>query len=427
MDRATLLQLALLQGQHVFLMRNIAWIALRRRNRRQRKQRSVWVRPWLSADRRLHFGDWDQLMTELRLEDEQSFYNFVRLEPQMFDELLQRVGRRITKEHNNYRAPLEPGLKLAITLRYLATGDKYSTLQYQFRVARNTISLLIPEVCRAIALEYKDELVVCPTSPDEWRPIAEEFLNRWNIPHACGALDGKHIAIRCPPNTGSLYYNYKGFFSVVLMALVDAMYKFIWVDVGGIGSMSDCQIFNESELKECLENGSIGFPLPDLLPFDDRETPYYILGDDAFGLRTFLMKPYSLRGMTKEQRIFNYRISRGRRVVENAFGILAHRFQVLLTTMQLQPDNVRDVVEACICLHNLMRERYPGHQNAVLDREDDFHNVIPGAWRENVNMQEVDSISGPNRDTVAGKKMREYLRLYFNSPPGSVPWQERMI
>lgn len=429
MDQAILAQLAILQGQHIMVLNNILLALRRRRNRhrRRRRQRSVWVRPWLSAERRLHFGDWDQLMTELRLEDEPSFYNFVRLEPRMFDELLQRVGPRITKAKTNFRTPLETGLKLAITLRYLATGDKYSTLQYQFRVARNTISLLIPEVCRAITEEYKDELVLCPTTNDEWRGVADEFLNRWNIPHACGALDGKHVAIRCPPNTGSLYHNYKGFFSIVLLALVDAQYKFLWVDIGGMGSMSDCQIFNESELKECLENGTIGFPDPEPMPFDDRETPYFILGDDAFGLRTFLMKPFSQRGLTKEQRIFNYRLSRGRRVVENAFGILAHRFQVLLSTIQLEPDNVRDVVESCICLHNLMRERYPGPQNAVLDREDNLHNVIPGAWRDDINMQEVDSISGPNRGTVAGKKLREYLKLYFNSPPGSVPWQEGMI
>ena len=135
------------------------------------------------------------------------------------------------------------------------------------------------------------------------------------------------------------------------------------VDVGGRSSMSDCQIFNESELKECLDNGRIGFPEPDPLPFDDRDMPYFLLGDDAFGLRTYLMKPYSQRGLTNEQRIYNYRISRGRRVVENAFGILAQRFQVVLTTLQIGPDNVRDVVESCVCLHNLMRERYPTQFN----------------------------------------------------------------
>lgn len=117
------------------------------------------------------------------------------------------------------------------------------------------------------------------------------------MPHACGALDGKHIACRRPRNSGSLYFNYKGFFSLVLMGLVDADYKFLWIDVGGYGHMSDAQIFNVSELKECLDNNSIAFPA---LSNDYIPTPYFILGDDAFGLRTYLMKPYAQRQMTKD-------------------------------------------------------------------------------------------------------------------------------
>lgn len=175
------------------------------------------------------------------------------------------------------------------------------------------------------------------------------------------------------------------FFSIVLLALVDADYKFLWVDVGGYGSMSDAQIFNASELKECLEDRSIGFPEPDAMPNDVQDMPYFILGDDAFGLRTYLMKPYSIRGMTKEQAITNYRISRGRRVVENAFGILAQRWQILLSTMMQGPDTVGVVTETCVCLHNLMRTRYPTLQNALLDMEDDQHNIAPGLWRANAN------------------------------------------
>jgi hypothetical protein len=202
-----------------------------------------------------------------------------------------------------------------------------------------------------------DELILCPTTPQEWAPLAEEFEKRWNVPHAVGALDGKHCALRRPNKSGTVYHNYKGFFSVVLMALVDAKYRFLWIDCGGVGSNSDAQLFNVSELKECLEDGSIGLPVPDPLPHDDQPTPYFLLGDDAFGLRTFLMKPYGLRGMTREQRIFNYRISRGRRVVENAFGILANRWQVLLGTMQQSPPVVQHMIECCVVLHNLMRER----------------------------------------------------------------------
>lgn len=105
-----------------------AVLLLRRRRRNQRRRRTCWVRPWLSAERRLQFGHYDQLMRELRMEDQQSFFNFLRMPPEMFDELLNRVGPRIQKRDTIFRKALEPGLKLAITIRHLASGNRYSTL-----------------------------------------------------------------------------------------------------------------------------------------------------------------------------------------------------------------------------------------------------------------------------------------------------------
>ena len=402
-------------------------VMMRRRRRRQRRVPNFWVRPWLQTERKLLYGHYDRLMEELRQEDQQSFSNFIRMPPEMFDELLNRVGPRIQLQDTNIRRALEPGLKLAVTLRHLSSGDKYSTLQYDFRVARTTIVKFLPVVCQAIVDELKDEVVICPTTPEQWRETANEFWRRWNVPHACAALDGKHCAIRCPPNSGSLYYNYKGFFSIVLLAMVDADYKFLWTDVGGYGSMSDAQIYNESDLKEALEDNTIGLPPADPLPHDDRNVPYFLLGDDAFGLRTYLMKPFALRGLTREEMIANYRFSRGRRVVENAFGILVQRWQILLGTMLQVPETAQVIVEACICLHNMMRLRYPGLQNAILDQEDEDHNIIPGAWRDGVELLELQRARGPNRDAVIAKRQREYLKMYFNSAAGSVSWQDRMI
>lgn len=88
---------------------------------------------------------------------------------------------------------------------------------------------------QAIVQELRDEVFRFPTTPEEWRSLAEEFGRRWNFHHCVGALDGKHVAIRAPHTSGTLFHNYKGYFSTVILALADADYKFIWADVGSQG------------------------------------------------------------------------------------------------------------------------------------------------------------------------------------------------
>ena len=106
---------------------------------------------------------------------------------------------------------------------------------------------------------------MCPSDTEEWKKIEERFRNRWDVPHSVSALDGKHIAIKKPKKSFSDYFNYKGYFSVVLLALVDADYKFLWVNAGSSGSSSNAQIFNCSKLKRRIENGNLGLPPPEPL------------------------------------------------------------------------------------------------------------------------------------------------------------------
>ncbi|KAJ8024979.1 Protein ANTAGONIST OF LIKE HETEROCHROMATIN PROTEIN 1 [Holothuria leucospilota] len=396
-----------------------------RQNRRGGKRRRVWVRPWLM--RRPLLGHYERLMEELMREDVPAYKNFVRMEPPLFREMLDRLTHKIAKKDTWYRKAIKPGVKLAITLRHLATGDSYPSLMYAFRVAANTISGIVNDVCKAILDEYAEEVIAVPTTPQEWLAIAEQFSTRWNFHHCLGAMDEKHFAIKCPMGAGSLYFNYKKFHSIVLLAVVDADYKFIWVDVGANGGASDSQIFNSSELRECIEDGSINFPPPDTLPNDDEPIEYFIIGDDAFPLRVWMMKPFGRRNCTIEERIFKYRLSRARRVSENAFGIIANRLRVLLTTMQQDPKTVGTIVSACCCLHNLMRIRYPVNQNLVMDREDDNHQLAPGSWRNDADLTDLEPLGRGNRATAAAKRQRGYLKHYYASPAGEVPWQMNMI
>ena len=114
---------------------------------------------------------------------------------------------------------------------------------YQYRVHSVTISRFIIPVCHAIYTVLCDEYMKCPVTEDEWRLLINETSERWQFPNCFGAADGKHIGIICPKNSGSQYYNYKGFFSVVLMALVDYDYRFIYADVGCQGRINDGGLF----------------------------------------------------------------------------------------------------------------------------------------------------------------------------------------
>ena len=197
-----------------------------------------------------------------------------------------------------------------------------------------------------------------PTSTDEWLEISNDFYTMWQFPNCLGAIDGKHVVVRSPPNTGSLHYNHKGTFSVVLMALVDGNAKFRYIDVGAYGRNSDGGIFKSSSLGQALDQNLLHIPNDDSLPevSDGERLPFVFLADEAFPLQRHIMRPYPGLHLSKEKQAFNYRLSRGRRIVENAFGILAQRFRVFHTKINLSLETVREVIKVTCLLHNLLRD-----------------------------------------------------------------------
>lgn len=92
-----------------------------------------------------------------------------------------------------------------------------------------------------------------PSTIEEWRQIASDYFSQWQFPMCIGALDGKRILIKKKANTGSQFYDYKGHFSMILLALVDADYKFIYVDVGACGRAIDGDVWDRCSLKKALE------------------------------------------------------------------------------------------------------------------------------------------------------------------------------
>lgn len=259
--------------------------------------------------------------------------------------------------------------------------------------------------------------------------VAHDFYEIWNFPNCFGALDGKHFMIRKPSCSGSKYFNYKHFCSLILLALADANYKFLFVDVGAQGRCSDGGVFAQSHLNFALERKAINIPDPEPLPGTNYPFPFCLVADEAFPLREYIMKPFPQRNLSHEQKVYNYRVSRARRCVENAFGIMVNRFRVFTSPICLQPKKVDDIILACCALHNMLRTIAPNRYTVALDDTMDGSQSIsdiPGTSGTANNLQPA-RVGGRRSSTQTAKEYRLKLCEYFNSPAGSVPWQDAMV
>lgn len=191
-----------------------------------------------------------------------------------------------------------------------------------------------------------------PGNVSEWRKVAEGFLTRYDFPNVLGCIDGKHIRIQCPEDSGSQFLNYKNYFSIVLMAVVDSNANFLYIDVGSNSRNSDGGVWNECSLRAAIDSDSLDIPAAANLPGDSENMPFVFLADEAFPLRPYLLKPYPCRALTPEKQRFNYRLSRARQVVERAFGLLAQKFRIFRGTIWLAPEKCDSIVKATCVLHN---------------------------------------------------------------------------
>ena len=185
---------------------------------------------------------------------------------------------------------------------------------YQFRIHHSTITKVILQVFDAIYTVLQDDYLKCPTSQEDWPELADHITGG-SFQNAYDTVDGKYITLFHPFHTGSKFYNYMGFFSTVLMALVDYDYKFMYVDVGCQGRISDDGVFRNSFFYEKMVNNCLN--LPPLVPLsksnieswepleNDDVIPFLFVADNAFPLTTGIMQLYPDKGLTNKKRFLD--------------------------------------------------------------------------------------------------------------------------
>ena len=215
------------------------------------------------------------------------------------------------------------------------------------------------------------------------------------------------------------------------MAVIGPEYEFVFADVGMNGRMSDGGNWACNEFQAALADvdNPLSIPNPKQLPGRSKPIPYVCVRDDAFGLTSYMMKPYANTGLTEQKRVFNYRLSRCRIISGNAFGILANRWQVFRGYMLLPPDKATIVTLGAITLHNFLRSSSDAGKVYIppgfADQQDPVTGeVIPGLWHqsgESTSWESVHPLRSHNL-TFQAKEIRQEFTNYFMME-GAVAWQ----
>lgn len=218
---------------------------------------------------------------------------------------------------------------------------------------------------------------------------------------------------------------------MVLLGVVNADYKFIFVEIGAEGRASDSKIWRESKFFQAIESEEnlLNLPAPSHIPGISEHIPYFFVGDEAFALGLHLMKPFPSSNLSDKQRIFNYRISRCRRIVENAFGILASRFRIFMRQQDMEPPGVQVIVMTAVVLHNFLCTKSSDTYMPIgsVDREDREHHIISGDWHRQKQLDPVIGHQHIRNRSIFVKNMRNSLANWCVSQAGEVRWQYSML
>ncbi|XP_046384664.1 putative nuclease HARBI1 [Ischnura elegans] len=269
---------------------------------------------------------------------EDVFQKTFRLCRETFSIICRDLGETLARQDTQMREAIPVRKKVAIALYFLKSGSDYGVVGMTFGVGRSTVSAIVEEFCAAVRRQYHPRIRF-PATEEDMRATANQFEYRWDFPGVIGAVDGCHIPIKTPSHEGGDYYNYKGWHSIILLAVVDSAYRFTYVNVGYPGRVNDAGVLRASALWRKLTSGEI-------------PNHYHLVGDGAFPLGQHMLKPFQQPRRPCEE-LFNYRLSRARMVVENAFGRLKGRWRVLLKAADVEVGKLVSIVNTCCILHNI--------------------------------------------------------------------------
>ena len=274
-----------------------------------------------------------------------------RMSQETFLYLCTELRESVERSDTIMRKAVPVEQRVALTLWFLSTNADYRTIGHLFGVSKSTVCIVTKEVCAAIVDKLLPKYIRIP-GDEGLREVVDGFKSKLGFPQCAGAVDGTHIPIMSPEDFPADYYNRKGWHSILMQGMVNHLGQFMDVYIGWPGRVHDARVFANSALYRKGQDGQL---LPNWTEsICGVDIPLVILGDPAYPLLPWLMKAYPDNGrLSQQQKVFNYRLSRARVVVEHAYGRLKGRWRCLLKRLDVSVRDVPELVAACCVLHNM--------------------------------------------------------------------------
>ncbi|XP_013407293.1 protein ANTAGONIST OF LIKE HETEROCHROMATIN PROTEIN 1 [Lingula anatina] len=328
--------------------------------------RNVWAR-----DRGNMFWEHTVNVTFTEREWKENF----RMSKDSFNFLCNILRPQLTRQETHLRHSITVEKQVAITLWFLGSGDSYRTISHLFAVGRSTVSTIVKRFVQAV-VSRKNLFIKFPQDAELDRVI-QGYANKWGFPNVGGAIDGTHIPIIAPPDSKGDYYNRKGWHSIQLQAVCNDRYHFTDIYIGWPGSVHDARVFNNSLIQERGMDGNLfGQRVVNL--GNNRNVPVSLIGDAAYPLSHFLIKPFNDNGrLSDEQQHFNRCLSRARMTIENSFGRLKGRWRCLMKRLDVGVSTLAELILTCCILHNICEQEAEGFPDDWIRAVDEHNQAYP--------------------------------------------------
>jgi hypothetical protein len=262
------------------------------------------------------------------------------------------------------------GQQLAYALYHLASGCSMAVAAAALQTSKSTVHRCVHRVCDALVRELANQYICFPSTKAAMTRAASVFTQLGQgkggtpngLPQIIGAVDGTHIALRDPGKATNdpSWFNRKGYASKNVHAMCDGKGQFIHIAVGAKGSAHDSRVFKSMDLWEDITTGDLGKVMWDnSVNINGIRVPFCLIGDAAYPCTTFMLPAFkdSVADRSQRCRMFNYKHSVTRIVIERAFGRLKARWRALLKESDIREDNLDTVIQACFILHNICERK----------------------------------------------------------------------